>query len=167
MKIKKQSWCVRTVCCWPEPRYQWSCENPPEFGPLEQIRLFVTWIWIKCWPCVFLHSTDMLLLCFFSVLLLLFSPVFSFRLLQRRADARVRVRKRSCCFLFLSAQTRLEIVSSGFNITSVEMPHAAWRRRLWKCWYDMYETNILTQMMCDFLKKCNFFLSTWFQKPQW
>lgn len=81
MKIKKQSWCVRTVCCWPEPRYQWSCENPPEFGPLEQIRLFVTWIWIKCWQCVFLHSTDMLLLCFFSVLLLLFSPVFSFRLL--------------------------------------------------------------------------------------
>lgn len=122
MKIKKQSWCVRTVCCWPEPRYQWLCENPPEFGPLEQIRLFVTWIWIKCWPCVFLHSTDMLLLCFFSVPLLLFSPVFSFRLLQRRADARVRVRKRSCCFLFLSAQTRLEIVSSGFNITSDEMP---------------------------------------------
>lgn len=167
MKIKKQSWCVRTVCCWPEPRYQWSCENPPEFGPLEQIRLFVTWIWIKCWQCVFLHSTDMLLLCFFSVPSLLFSPVFSFRLLQRRADARVRVRKRSCCFLFLSAQTRLEIVSSGFNITSVEMPHAAWRRRLWKCWYDTYETNILTQMMRDFLKKFYFFLSTWFQKPKW
>lgn len=61
MRIKKQSWCVRTVWCWPP--YQWLCENPPGFGPLEQIRLFVTWIWIKCWQCVFLLSTDTLLLC--------------------------------------------------------------------------------------------------------